>query len=210
MVLLCRPIVIKAELPTKEVSSLSNKHNAREAIVDTASRLFFTQGYHATGLNQIIKDSDSPKGSLYYYFPHGKEELVLTCINRTSEGVAHKLRHYMESEATPALAVQNFILSMAKEAEDSSFEGLVPFSFWVAVETSCVSNELRMACQCVFKDWQDVIAQRLIADSMGEELAAEKAAVAVSLFEGALLLALTCRNVQPLIAAARSIPAILA
>jgi TetR/AcrR family transcriptional repressor of lmrAB and yxaGH operons len=45
---------------------------------------------------------------------------------------------------------------------------------------------------------------------MGEELAAEKAAVAVSLFEGALLLALTCRNVQPLVAAARSIPGILA
>lgn len=78
---------------------MSNKPNAREAIVDTASRLFFTQGYHATGLNQIIKDSESPKGSLYYYFPHGKEELALTCINRTSEEVARLLRHYMESEA---------------------------------------------------------------------------------------------------------------
>lgn len=189
---------------------MSNKHNSREAIVDTASRLFFTQGYHATGLNQIIKDSDSPKGSLYYYFPHGKEELALTCINRTSEGVARKLRHYMENSETPAQAVQDFIQSMAKEAEDSSFEGLVPFSFWVAVETSCVSDQLRTACQCVFKDWQDVIAQRLVADGMKEETAEGKATVIVSLFEGALLLALTCRNVQPLVAAAQSIPAILA
>lgn len=192
------------------MSSLSNKHNTREAIVDTASRLFFTQGYHATGLNQIIKDSESPKGSLYYYFPHGKEELALTCINRTSEIVASRLRLYMESGDTPALAVQNFILSMAREAEDASFEGLVPFSFWVAAETSCVSNELRTACQCVFKDWQDVIAQRLMKEGMKEEAAVGKAVVAVSLFEGALLLALTCRNVQPLVAAAESIPAILA
>ncbi|MEK4328748.1 TetR/AcrR family transcriptional regulator [Paenibacillus sp. FSL R7-0297] len=189
---------------------MSNKHNAREAILDTASRLFFTQGYHATGLNQIIKDSDSPKGSLYYYFPHGKEELVLTCINRTSEMVSQNLRHYVESEASPAQAVQNFILSIAREAEESSFEGLVPFSFWVAVETSCVSNELRTACQCVFKDWQDVIAQRLMKEGMQEEAAVRKATVVVSLFEGALLLALTCRNVQPLVAAAESIPAILA
>lgn len=192
------------------MSSLSNKHNTREAIVDTASRLFFTQGYHATGLNQIIKDSESPKGSLYYYFPHGKEELALTCINRTSEIVASRLRLYMESGDTPALAVQNFILSMAREAEEASFEGLVPFSFWVAAETSCVSNELRTACQCVFKDWQDVIAQRLIKEGMKEEAAVGKAVVVVSLFEGALLLALTCRNVQPLVAAAESIPAVLA
>ncbi|QUL57761.1 TetR/AcrR family transcriptional regulator [Paenibacillus tritici] len=189
---------------------MSSKHNAREAIVDTASRLFFTQGYHATGLNQIIRDSESPKGSLYYYFPQGKEELALTCINRTSEEVTHLLRHYMESEDTPAQAVQNFILSLAAEAEESSFEGLVPFSFWVAVETSCVSHELRTACQCVFRDWQDVIAQRLIQEGVEEEAAVRKASVVVSLYEGALLQALTCRSIQPLIAAVESIPAILA
>lgn len=194
----------------KEVSSLSNKHNAREAIVDTASRLFFTQGYHATGLNQIIKDSESPKGSLYYYFPDGKEELALTCIHRTSEEVAGALRHYMESGGTAALAVQQFILSMAETAETTSFEGLVPFSFWVAAETSCVSDQLRSACQCVFKDWQEVIAQRLITDGLKEEAAERKAMVVVSLFEGALLLALTSKNTYPLVAAAESIPAILA
>ncbi|WP_238655202.1 TetR/AcrR family transcriptional regulator [Paenibacillus piscarius] len=189
---------------------MSNKHNAREAIVDTASRLFFTQGYHATGLNQIIRDSESPKGSLYYYFPDGKEELALTCINRTSEEVAGSLRHYMESEDTAALAVQQFILSIAETAETTSFEGLVPFSFWVAAETSCVSDQLRSACQCVFKDWQDVIARRLIGDGMEEEAAERKAIVVVSLFEGALLLALTSKSTHPLVVAAESIPAILA
>lgn len=189
---------------------MSNKHNAREAIVDTASRLFFTQGYHATGLNQIIKDSESPKGSLYYYFPDGKEELALTCIHRTSEEVARSLRHYMKSEDTAALAVRQFILSMAVTAETTSFEGLVPFSFWVAAETSCVSDKLRSACQCVFKDWQDVIAQRLTGDGLEEEAAERKAIVVVSLFEGALLLALTSKSTYPLVAAAESIPAILA
>lgn len=116
----------------------------------------------------------------------------------------------MEGEAAPALAVQNFIMSMANEAEQSSFEGLVPFSFWVAVETSCVSHELRTACQCVFKDWQDIIAKRLIREGVQEEAAERKASVVVSLFEGALLQALTCRNIQPLEAAAECIPAILA
>lgn len=177
--------------------------------MDTASRLFFTQGYHATGLNQIIKDSESPKGSLYYYFPHGKEELALTCISRTSDNVAQKLRGYVENSVSTAAGVQEFILGMAQEAVDSSFEGIIPFSFWLAVETSCISSQLRSACQSVFSDWQEVIVQRLIAEGIGEEAAAGKASVVVSLFEGALLQALTYRSEEPLLAAAKIIPVVL-
>ncbi|ASA21340.1 TetR family transcriptional regulator [Paenibacillus donghaensis] len=188
---------------------MSNKPNTREAIVDTASKLFFTQGYHATGLNQIIKDSDSPKGSLYYYFPHGKEELALTCINRTSEMVAGQLRYFVENRATGSEAMSDFILGMAEEAADSDFVGLVPFSFWLAVETSCISQELRQASQSVFKDWQEVIAECLVKEGENVQDAYDKASVILSLFEGALLQALTYRDVQPLLAAAKSIPAIL-
>ncbi|KWX70987.1 transcriptional regulator [Paenibacillus riograndensis] len=188
---------------------MSNKPNAREAIVDTASRLFFTQGYHATGLSQIIKDSDSPKGSLYYYFPHGKEELALTCINKTSEIVVRQLKQYVEKDVAVEKAVQNFILQMVRDAEESDYTGMVPFSFWVAVETSCISEELRKACQAVFMDWQDVILQRLLEEGTDAELAADKASVVVSLFEGALLQTLTCRSTGPLLAAAKMIPGLL-
>ncbi|WP_379127125.1 TetR/AcrR family transcriptional regulator [Paenibacillus sp. sgz500958] len=188
---------------------MTHKPNAREAIVDTASRLFFTQGYHATGLNQIIKDSDSPKGSLYYYFPHGKEELALTCINRTSELVAQKLKRSVDRNLNIVNAMNEFILEMAKEAVDSSFKGVVPFSFWLAVETSCISEELRHACQSVFKDWQEVIKLRLVEEGIAEEEAAGKASVVISLFEGALLQALTYRDEGPLLAAAKMIPVIL-
>jgi TetR/AcrR family transcriptional repressor of lmrAB and yxaGH operons len=160
-------------------------------------------------LNQIIKDSDSPKGSLYYYFPHGKEELALTCINRTSESVAEKLRHYVENSSSTAEGVQEFILGMAREAVVSNFEGVVPFSFWLAVETSCISEELRAACQSVFEDWQEVVAQRLMAEGTDEQTAADKASAVISLFEGALLQALTYRSEQPLLAAAQIIPAML-
>lgn len=188
---------------------MSNKPNAREAILDTASRLFFTQGYHATGLSQIIKDSESPKGSLYYYFPNGKEELALTCINRTSEIVACKLKYFMQTGKSAARGMQEFILDMAKEAVDSSFEGIVPFSFWLAVETSCISEELRSACQSVFRGWQEVIQGRLLEEGSGEEESSIQASAVVSLLEGSLLQALTYRDEQPLLYAARIMPTLL-
>jgi len=188
---------------------MSSKPNSREAIVDTASRLFFSQGYHATGLNQIIKDSDSPKGSLYYYFPRGKEELALTCINRTSEVVAEKLRFHFNNSDNTVDALVEFIQGMASDAVQTSYEGVVPFSFWLAVETSCISKELRIACQSVFKDWQQVVKLRLMQEGSDEQTATDKASVVVSLFEGALLQTLTYQDERPLLAAARLIPVLL-
>lgn len=188
---------------------MSSKQNTREAIVDTASKLFFSQGYHATGLNQIIKDSDSPKGSLYYYFPHGKEELALTCINRMSDIVVQKLKKYLDNSDKVAAAMEDFILGMANDAIKSSYEGIIPFSFWLGVETSCVSDELRTACKSVFRNMQDVIRERLLKEGVEDKTADDKASVIVSLYEGALLQTLIFRNEQPLVAAARMIPAIL-
>lgn len=47
---------------------MTSRGDSREKILHTASRLFQLQGYHATGLNQIVKESGAPKGSLYHFF----------------------------------------------------------------------------------------------------------------------------------------------
>jgi TetR/AcrR family transcriptional repressor of lmrAB and yxaGH operons len=56
------------------------KHHTRDNIIDVAKTLFQIQGYHATGINQIIRESDVPKGSLYYHFPNGKEEIAIAAV----------------------------------------------------------------------------------------------------------------------------------
>ncbi len=52
---------------TRELSS-------REKILKTASDLFFRQGYHQTGINQIIAESGVAKATFYSHF-RSKEEL---------------------------------------------------------------------------------------------------------------------------------------
>lgn len=51
--------------------------NVRERIVETASRLFYINGYTQTGINQIIEEANVAKTSLYYYFKSKEDIAVL-------------------------------------------------------------------------------------------------------------------------------------
>ncbi|MGO4547829.1 TetR/AcrR family transcriptional regulator [Paenibacillus sp. 2TAB23] len=188
---------------------MSEKINTRQIILETAARLFFTRGYHATGLSQIIKESDCPKGSLYYYFPDGKEELALECINCTRDLVIEKWSSKFAEFDEPSDAVQSFVLDMAEDAEKCNYKGYMPFSFWMAVETSSISEKLRSAGQAVFAAWQAVISDRLIAAGMEQGKAKEIGVVIISLLEGALILTLTNRDKQPLLTAAKCVPYVI-
>jgi AcrR family transcriptional regulator len=68
---------------------MARSTDARERAIATAERLFRSQGYAATGLAQIIEESGSPKGSFYFHFPGGKEELAAETIKTfTAQGLA--------------------------------------------------------------------------------------------------------------------------
>lgn len=58
----------------------SSQSERRDSILLHAERLFASQGYAATGVNQILEESDLRRSSLYAKFPGGKEEVVLELL----------------------------------------------------------------------------------------------------------------------------------
>lgn len=177
---------------------MAAKPEAYEKIVQTASKLFFHQGYHATGLNQILTESGSPKGSLYYYFPRGKEELALECIRRGNEFIKQKLKETLAGNDDPVLAIQEFIRNTAEEADRTCFNGFMPIGFWAAAETSCISDSLRYACVNTFTDWQQIYMEHLQAAGWVEEKSRSLAVLIISMLEGALILAVTQQSSAPI------------
>ena len=51
----------------------------RQSILDTARRLFFTKGYHATGISDILEQEGCSKGSFYHHFESKLQVLQLLC-----------------------------------------------------------------------------------------------------------------------------------
>lgn len=66
------------------------KGSPKERILETATRLFYEQGYRATGINQIIKEARVAKASFYDHYV-SKEELVLDYLKHSMK-LAQKRR----------------------------------------------------------------------------------------------------------------------
>ena len=54
---------------------MAKKSNTKSKIVSAAWKLFYEQGYDATTVDEIIKESGTSRGSFYHYFD-GKDALV--------------------------------------------------------------------------------------------------------------------------------------
>lgn len=61
--------------------------NTRERLITSAAHLFRKNGYHGTGLAQVLAESHAPKGSLYHHFPDGKSDLAMAAASWVSEGM---------------------------------------------------------------------------------------------------------------------------
>lgn len=56
----------------------------RDRLIATAARLFRRNGYHATGLAELLVAANTPKGSLYHHFPAGKSDLAMAAADWTA------------------------------------------------------------------------------------------------------------------------------
>ena len=58
-----------------------SKENTRSRILDAALEVFSRKGFHDTRLDEIVAQSQTSKGSIYFHFPN-KERLFLALIDQ--------------------------------------------------------------------------------------------------------------------------------
>lgn len=60
------------------------EQSPRERILDTATELFYRDGYRAVGIDTVIERSGVAKATLYRHFP-SKDDLIVTYLERSNE-----------------------------------------------------------------------------------------------------------------------------
>lgn len=185
-----------------------SKENTKSLILQTASNLFQRQGYHGTGLNQIIEESGAPKGSLYYHFPNGKEEIAVEAINLMKKLVETRVQEDLSEKETAAEAFQHHLNKIADDFDQrGNLEGL-PVGL-IASETALVYPNLRLACESAYQTWQSLYADKLKKSGLDQSKAEELGVVISAMIEGAIILSKTTKSGQPLRVMAKQVPLLI-
>ncbi len=180
----------------------------RDQIIDSTCELIERQGYAGTGLNEILEHSGAPKGSLYYYFPEGKDELVEEAIIRTNRAIAQRFEEGLAAYDDPAEGVAAFMRTLAHYVQASGFRGGGPITA-VALEAASTNERLNAACADAYTNWQGIVVIRLVSSGVDPIRARRLAAIVISAIEGAIILSRTERNVGPLLDAATELEILL-
>lgn len=172
-------------------------NTTRQKILAKTSDLLERQGYHATGLNQIVKESGTPRGSIYYYFPDGKEELAAEAVTNSMQRLADHLRYKLNRVDDPIDAICGFIEELADEMEAERCCKGAPIAA-VALETSNMSEVLRQACEVGYQNAENVFAAKLVMGGFLAEDAASLAATINAAMEGAMIVSRPKQNASTL------------
>lgn len=184
------------------------KTNTKDIFIDTASSLFANQGYHATGISEILKKSNAPKGSLYYYFPQGKEQLAQEALQKTAEKISTEILDVLAKASTPLEGLQQHLIYIAQKIEKDLFQPNASISL-IALETFSSNEIIRLECERTFQQIQNIYKNSFLKMDLQEEYADFLAMTMVMLTEGAITLSLTKKNTQPLHQLANNLPLLI-
>jgi AcrR family transcriptional regulator len=175
----------------------------KDRIIDSSAELFRRQGYTGTGVKQIVAAANAPFGSLYHFFPGGKEQLGAEVI-RSSGRLYIQLFATIAMQAPDVLtAVGAFFAGAAETLRETNYADACPIAT-VALEVASTSEPLREATAEVFDSWIAGATEYFAAAGIPRDTARELALTMLCLLEGAFIFCRAMRNTEPLQVAGES------
>ena len=170
---------------------------AREDAIAAAARLFDRSGYHGAGLAEILEQSGAPRGSFYFHFPGGKEELGVEAIRHAGGQVTAMLHAAAAKDPDPVAILGRVSRALAKWLQASDYTQGCAVSN-VALETANGLPALREACDQQYDDWVAALRKPIVDAGCPRAEATAVARATVAGIEGALLLCRASKSTAPL------------
>lgn len=155
----------------------------RELLLDTAERLFYRDGFHATGIDLIQAESGVAKTTLYKHFK-SKDALILAVLERSSQRVMESLE--TQAAANQGNGIRRILApfeGLYSICEEPDFNGCL---FNNAAAEFIYSNPEIRTLAARHMQWMQAFLARLLEE---EGFDTEHAVVLLPLYEGLLTVA---------------------
>lgn len=182
------------------MGDMPKRSDSKDRMISAARRLFRERGYFGTALSEVVAESSAPRGSLYFHFPGGKEELATeVALLHSADAIAH-INRAAGTTASAAELIAAFIGRARDELIASGYrEGCAVAP--IVIESTPASAQLTDTTRRGFQDLITTLAARLAEKDLPEDRARQLAINAVTAMEGALILSRVLRSPEPFDAA---------
>jgi TetR/AcrR family transcriptional repressor of lmrAB and yxaGH operons len=188
---------------------MAKPSSAREDMLAAAIELFRARGYEGVGVAELLEKSGAPRGSLYFHFPGGKEQIGAEVVERVGRETAGRFRALHESGVDLDTFIERVFKTTAKECKDRSYKASCPIAA-IAAEFGAGDSKLAASLREVFESWQHEIAAAAASRGMSTQNAEVFASAMLSAIEGAFVVSKAQGSSAPHINASRAMKALAA
>jgi AcrR family transcriptional regulator len=178
--------------------------STRERIVTGTAALLQRQGYAGTGFKQIGVECGATVGSMYHFFPGGKEELAATALRWAAGGYAELVGAVLDAAPDPVSAVSAAFEGAAETLRATGYADACPIAT-VALEVASSNEPLRVVTGEIFEGWLRALDARFRAAGIADDRARDLSTLFLAALEGGFLLSRAARDTAPMLALGRSV-----
>lgn len=175
-------------------------------MVQNAAVLMRSRGVAATSVAHVVAVAGAPRGSVGYYFPGGKAQLMEEATVHAGEYVARQLSD-LGDKLEPAAAVAAFADIYRSLLRDTDYDDGCPI-FAAALEGERTPG-VRDAAGTAFANWTDILAGGLTERGVSTRRANQLSTLIVAAVEGAIGVARAQRSTKPLDDTVRELRALI-
>ena len=171
-------------------------------ILEKGTDLIFKQGYHNSGLKEILELAGIPKGSFYYHFK-SKEDFGVQVIEYYSKNSLEFLKTFLENKAlNPKERILDLLESMKSIYEKQGFtQGCLLGN--CSLELAANNESFAKTIAKNFDTWQELFAQTIREGQQSGNIKNEKSAddyaeFLINSWEGALIRIKAVKHNKPM------------
>jgi AcrR family transcriptional regulator len=173
---------------------MQQEPGSRQRMIEATIDLMRSSGLSGAGINEIVRASKAPKGSVYHFFPGGKQQIAAEALAAYSQRVMAFIDAALASQDKPALKVRALFDVFARRVEDAQFRKSCAAGT-VCLDLDADRDALRGVVADAFEAWTEVIARHFAHDDGWA--ARSFAGLLLTAFEGAYIRARAERSSRP-------------
>jgi len=184
--------------------------STRDRMIVGAADLLRRKGMTATSMREVVRHSNTPRGSIAHHFPGGKRQLLEAAVEHAGREVSEPLTLLL-SKHGPVNGMELFVASWRKMLEETAFQaGCAVLAVAVEQYTSDqrgesapeleaqIQQQLLDQANAIFGEWREIVAGALQQAGVTAVRSHSLALLAIASIEGSVALCRAARSATPL------------